>query len=260
MMTMMESFSYIPGTEIPANFFSIYDRDELADVEMAFASMRYLQGDPGGDLDKDHLKAIHRHLFGDVYPWAGSYRTIRRQREGEQFVSPEIIDSELDSVFSRLQNQHYLTQTPVEDLPTKVAEYYTAFLKVFPFPDGNGRAIRMFLEILTKDLNFKLNWKMTNQAEWNLACEVACAGEISQLAGIFDRVMEMQQELQQDISNRQKRVLEKHGIERFHQLIESGEHVLALRGNRFKHYDIPDRKESPRTSETEPINDDGPKL
>ena len=44
---------------------------------------------PGGRLAVPHYKAIHRHLFQDVYAWAGQYRTVRIAKDGSAFCYPE---------------------------------------------------------------------------------------------------------------------------------------------------------------------------
>jgi len=31
---------------------------------------------PRGDFDLAHLRAIHRHLFQDIYEWAGELRAV----------------------------------------------------------------------------------------------------------------------------------------------------------------------------------------
>ncbi|MGH3448070.1 MAG: Fic family protein [Nocardioidaceae bacterium] len=42
--------------------------------------------------DADQVRAIHRHLFGDLYPWAGEYRTIAMTKNVSQFADPDDID------------------------------------------------------------------------------------------------------------------------------------------------------------------------
>src|SRR5690606_15090999 len=40
---------------------------------------------PSGSFDLKHLRAIHRHLFQDVYDWAGELRTVEIFKGGSQF-------------------------------------------------------------------------------------------------------------------------------------------------------------------------------
>jgi len=67
-----------PGTAVLRNLFGEHDQVLLNDLElMATASRSFeLAADPvQGAFDLPHLLAIHRHLFQDVYKWAGKLRT-----------------------------------------------------------------------------------------------------------------------------------------------------------------------------------------
>lgn len=59
------------GTNILINRLDIRDRGILETVERELVARRILEGAPRGDFDADHLRAIHRYLFQDVYDWAG---------------------------------------------------------------------------------------------------------------------------------------------------------------------------------------------
>lgn len=66
-----------PGTNILKNKFDIRDPDRLEYYEGAFTAWRLAQLDEqplAGAHDLKHLQAIHRHLFQDIYPWAGTTR------------------------------------------------------------------------------------------------------------------------------------------------------------------------------------------
>jgi|ERR1700724_1514040 cell filamentation protein len=60
-----------PGTTVLKNKLNLTDADELAAFEAEVSDARADEEAPGGDLDYAHFKAIHRHLFQDVYDWAG---------------------------------------------------------------------------------------------------------------------------------------------------------------------------------------------
>ncbi len=68
-----------PETGVLKNQLGIRDSKELEELEADYATARAyeLAKNPlVGRFDLDHLKAIHRHLFGDVYAWAGELRDI----------------------------------------------------------------------------------------------------------------------------------------------------------------------------------------
>jgi cell filamentation protein len=68
-----------PGTTVLINRFGIRESHRLAHAEYAatWARRRQLAEEPiAGSFDLQHLKAIHRWLFQDVFSWAGELRTV----------------------------------------------------------------------------------------------------------------------------------------------------------------------------------------
>jgi cell filamentation protein len=69
---------------------------------------RGLEPLPAGRFTPTHLRAIHRHLFQDVYAWAGRYRTIRISKGNSMFCYPEHIDVQIRSLFAWLDDRKHL--------------------------------------------------------------------------------------------------------------------------------------------------------
>lgn len=91
-----------PGTSVLRNLRDIRDPKVLAELEADATTRRLkeLQSKPlNGSFDAKHLKAIHRHIFQDVYAWAGQFRTVNLSR-GEQFpfASANQIDPSIASL------------------------------------------------------------------------------------------------------------------------------------------------------------------
>ena len=59
-----------PGTTVLKNKLDLTDADELAAFEAEVSDARADEEAPAGGLDYAHFKAMHRHLFQDVYDWA----------------------------------------------------------------------------------------------------------------------------------------------------------------------------------------------
>src|SRR5437762_13076627 len=69
-----------PGTDILKTVPGLRNTEQLAAFEalnMAARAYELLQNPADGGFDLTHLKAIHRHIFQDVYAWAGELRTTR---------------------------------------------------------------------------------------------------------------------------------------------------------------------------------------
>lgn len=80
----------VPGTATLRNLLAITDPDELARFETNASVARIaqllagLQAPRPTRWDLEHLQAVHRHIFGDVYDWAGTIRTIAMSK-GQDF-------------------------------------------------------------------------------------------------------------------------------------------------------------------------------
>lgn len=74
-----------PGTTVLKNKLDLTDADELDAFEAEVSDARADEELPAGDLDFAHFKAVHGHLFQDVYDWAGKIRTVRMSKGGNPF-------------------------------------------------------------------------------------------------------------------------------------------------------------------------------
>jgi len=73
------------------NLLGISDQAALdrAEADIVSARLVELANRPiSGNFDVPHLQAIHRHLFLDIYEWAGSLRTIGISKGNPMFCMP----------------------------------------------------------------------------------------------------------------------------------------------------------------------------
>ncbi len=64
-------YCYPPGFTVLRNKLNIRDASTLEAAERQLVAQRLLEAVPMGDFDLDHLRAIHRHPFQDIYAPAG---------------------------------------------------------------------------------------------------------------------------------------------------------------------------------------------
>jgi len=65
-----------PSTGVLSNLLGIADQNALdaAEADIVSARLVELAALPiSGNFDVPHLQALHRHLFSDIYEWAGSF-------------------------------------------------------------------------------------------------------------------------------------------------------------------------------------------
>lgn len=119
---------------------------------------RNLQPLPRGKLTVSHYKAIHKHLFQDVYRWAGSYRTVRISKAGSTFCYPDYIATQMKSVFGDLAESDYFAGMRADAFSTSTARFLAALNAIHPFREGNGRTQNAFLGLLAARADHRLDF------------------------------------------------------------------------------------------------------
>ncbi|MFO1083096.1 MAG: Fic family protein [Reyranellaceae bacterium] len=137
-----------PGTTVLANLPGIREPVALAEFEAVSTAQRADEPLPTGRLSLRHYRAIHRHLFQDVYAWAGKFRTVRLSRDGSVFCYPENIDRTIHRLFADLRAQRHLAGLTLESFATAAARFIAALNAIHPFREGNGRTQTIFLTFL----------------------------------------------------------------------------------------------------------------
>ena len=112
---------------------------------------------PAGRLDKAHYYALHRHLFQDVYDWAGKPRSIRIGKGGNWFCFPDFIDQELDRLFASLEAKRHLAGLDLDAFSREAAWFLAEVNAIHPFREGNGRTQLAFLRLLCLNVGFAFN-------------------------------------------------------------------------------------------------------
>lgn len=143
-----------PGTTVLINLLDIRDQSELDEVELALFLTRADEPLPAGELDYPHYCGLHRHLFQDVYAWAGRPRTIRIGKGGNWFCYPEHIATEMARVFGELGNTDRLPDLDSVGFAGHAAHIVAEINAVHPFREGNGRTQLTFLAMLAEHAGF----------------------------------------------------------------------------------------------------------
>lgn len=103
---------------------------------------------PTGHLDADHYRAIHRHLFQDVYAWAGRDRQVRTHKGDTTFCFPENIGPEMRRLFDGLARNNHLRGLDPPSFARAAAKFIGDLNAIHPFREGNGRVQQTFLVLL----------------------------------------------------------------------------------------------------------------
>jgi cell filamentation protein len=139
-----------PGTAVLKNRANIRDQAALDAFEHEAMLQRAEEPYPVGRLSVNHFRAIHRHLFQDVYAWAGRFRTVRISKGGSMFCYPEHIRAETRRLFDQLKRDHYLTGLGREEFAQKGAHFLAELNAIHPFREGNGRTQLAYFTMLAE--------------------------------------------------------------------------------------------------------------
>ncbi|WP_208348996.1 hypothetical protein [Pseudaestuariivita rosea] len=78
-----EIYCYPPDYRVLRNKLDLRDAKQLDYYEREFVADRIEKGCPTGDFDLAHLKAIHHHLFQDVYGLGGRNPSVGNQQRAD---------------------------------------------------------------------------------------------------------------------------------------------------------------------------------
>lgn len=146
-----------PGTTVLINKIPTKRQDVLDQFEAEMTALRAAEPMPSGSLNYAHYRAIHRHLFQDVYVWAGKPRTVRISKGGNPFCFPEHIDAQANKLFSALAGKRHLRGLDTAAFASEAAHFLAELNAIHPFREGNGRAQLSFLTLLAEKAGHPLD-------------------------------------------------------------------------------------------------------
>jgi cell filamentation protein len=179
-----------PNTHVLINKFNVRDLETLNTIEREYSSRRIFEmkaTPPKGIFDAKHLRDIHKHIFQDVYPWAGKFRTVDIAK-GTLFCPPQNLDNYLDNVLGGLRNENYLLGADLNKFASRMGYYFAEINAVHPFREGNGRAQRTFSEQLGKIAGFNVDFSKVSEKEMLEASVYSANVDETKLVGIFKKI------------------------------------------------------------------------
>ncbi len=90
----------------------------------------------------DGYRALHRHLFQDIYNWAGQDRTVNIAKGGSSFAAVPDLARELDKRFAEIGVQGGFRGPPRDELFDQLGNHFNEINATHPFREGNGRTMR----------------------------------------------------------------------------------------------------------------------
>ena len=173
------------------NKLGITESAELAKEEERISKIKALELFEKGILDSleagkfSSLSKIHKHLFDEIYLFAGEIREVNLAKGNFRFAPVMYLKPALDHIDN-------MPQSTFEEIVDKYVEMNVAH----PFREGNGRSTRIWLDlILKKEIRKVVDWSKVDKEDYLLAMERSPikSVEIKEL---------LRQALTEDINNR----------------------------------------------------------
>lgn len=118
------------------------DHLEQANIESGLIWLR--RGRKGEVLDDQFVRTLHKHLFGEVWQWAGTFRRTEKNIGIDPVQISTQLRQLLDDVQVWVDNN---TFPPLEG----AARLHHKLVFIHPFPNGNGRFARIMADVVLKE-------------------------------------------------------------------------------------------------------------
>lgn len=117
-------------------------------------------------LDADGYRALHKHLFQDLYDWAGEDRTVDIGKGGILFAHAPYVANALAAVFKDLVGQSHLKGLPREEFFDRLGHHLNELNAAHPFREGNGRTMRHHAAQIARDAGHSLRIASIDRQLW----------------------------------------------------------------------------------------------
>ncbi len=144
------------------NKLNLTDQVELAKAEERISKKKAKQLFDSGDIDKVDigtfagLSFIHAYLFEDIYDFAGQIRGVNIAKGDFRFAPLMYLQQSLNHIDNMAQSNF-----------EQIVEKYVEMNIAHPFREGNGRATRIWFDlILKKEIKQVVDWNLVDKEEY----------------------------------------------------------------------------------------------
>ncbi len=149
------------------NKLGIKSSAELARKEERISKKRAVELFENGMLENleagkfQTLCEIHKYLFDDIYDFAGKIRTVNLSKGNFRFAPLMYLETAIKNVDKMPQNTF-----------DEIVEKYVEMNIVHPFREGNGRSMRIWLDMmLKKQIGQVVDWSKIEKEDYLMAME-----------------------------------------------------------------------------------------
>ncbi len=183
-----------PGSTVLVNKFGLTDKNKLDIVERQIVLLKGTEIERNAvfeNVDFNYYKSIHKHLFEDIYDWAGTVRTINISKKGTVFSKHDNIEEIGQLKFKRLVGLSYLNNMDEINFFNELTGLYNELNMLHPFREGNGRTLRLFITLLVRNTGRDISFADCDNDLLMIATIKAAQGDLSLLKSIFESIVKI---------------------------------------------------------------------
>jgi cell filamentation protein len=178
-----------PGTSVFKNLSGLTDPEILARFEARQTHRRIaelIDTPIAVGFDVAHLKAIHWHIFKDVYEWAGEFWTVNISKGGHLFGLAYFLEPALHQILAKLAAEKHLVSLDAENFADRAAYFIGELNAAHPFRERNVRTQREFIRELGLKAGHYIDWRSTTAEKMTEASQSShLSGESSLFASMI---------------------------------------------------------------------------
>ena len=136
----------------------ITNRAELNEMETKgiLDAERWLLSVKKDILTESFIKTLHKKMFGQIWKWAGTFRTSERNIGVLQYQIQPQLKILLDDV------KYWIENNTFSEIEIAI-RFHHRLVQIHPFPNGNGRLSRIMADTLMRNFGLEpLNWGTGN--------------------------------------------------------------------------------------------------
>jgi cell filamentation protein len=146
--------------DVMKNKLDITDPKELGDAETVLLTDAYdhfleLLKNGKLKLNLGLLFDLHKYFLGPLYIWAGKIRTVNLSKGTMLFMPPNQIEKALEDFKVDFEDNKPQKSDSKAIIAKKTAFLYCELNVIHPFREGNGRATRLFIDLLLENCGYE---------------------------------------------------------------------------------------------------------
>ncbi|MEK8090990.1 Fic family protein [Methylocystis sp. IM3] len=163
-----------PDTQVLVNQLGIREAATLDAAERLFTDIRIAEGLPFECTEPTYgaFRAIHRHLFQDLYSWAGDERKYTTGRGPAPFAVPEQITPWMERQFEAFRVANQLRGLAPTAFAEQAAVLVNEINAAHPFIEGNGRVQRIWLAGVAERAGYEFSIRPEDREPWYSASRI----------------------------------------------------------------------------------------